>query len=172
MGSSTLTFGLSLIQLVLWMSFPFRLPQLLSIHTGQRLKITVRNQQAMAYHISSKSIEKFEIKTTQKLPLSHTTTTLNEGTGHSNCYQYIQFSGVYHQTKFERNRPVNVPMQANAKALFDTITDVGFSPLDINQTIRWTDQTNKSHQHVKFNSNRFTALKDNWHIIFYYLASP
>ena len=39
--------------------------------------------------------------------------TLNgEGQSHSNWYQIVQFSGVYHHTKFERKQSVYVQMQA------------------------------------------------------------
>ena len=42
--------------------------------------------------------------------------TLNEGQGHINWYQAIQFSsGVHHCTKFERKQSVNVLMQAKRK---------------------------------------------------------
>ena len=46
------------------------------------------------------------------------TVTLNEGHGHSHCYQTIQFNGAYQHIKFERNQPVNVWMQANVKDCF------------------------------------------------------
>ena len=39
--------------------------------------------------------------------LSHTSMTLNEGQGHQNCYQSIQFTAVYHYAKFERNWWIN-----------------------------------------------------------------
>ena len=35
------------------------------------------------------------------------------GKSHPNLYQTIRLSGFYHHTKFERNRSVNVQMQAN-----------------------------------------------------------
>ena len=37
-------FGLNLVQFICWISFPFRLPQLLCIHISQFLKIRVRNR--------------------------------------------------------------------------------------------------------------------------------
>ena len=43
----------------------------------------------------------------QKL-ISHITVTLNEGKGHSNCYQNVKFSGLYYHTEFEINHSVNV----------------------------------------------------------------
>ena len=33
---------------------------------------------------------------------SQTTVTLNEGQGHANWYQNVEFSGLYHHHKFEK----------------------------------------------------------------------
>ena len=75
--------------------------------------------------------------TGQKFPLSPMTVTLNEEQVHSHWYQTIQFSGIYHHTKFERNRPVNGRMQANIFVclfvclfvyIFNKITKGGSSP--------------------------------------------
>ena len=63
-----------------------------------------------AYQIQSKLFEKFARKRVQKFLFSHTIATLNEAQGHSHWYQTVQVSGIYHHTKFERNRPVNVQM--------------------------------------------------------------
>ena len=37
-----------------------------------------------------------------------------------NVYQNVELNGPYHQTKFERNRSVNVSIQANIKVFFKT----------------------------------------------------
>ena len=42
----------------------------------------------------------------------HTTVTLNEGQGHRNWQQTVECSGLDHHNKFERNRSVNVRIQA------------------------------------------------------------
>ena len=39
--------------------------------------------------------------------------TLNEGRGQLNRYKTTQLRSVFHHTKFEKNRSVNVWMQAN-----------------------------------------------------------
>ena len=44
---------------------------------------------------------------------SHATLTFNEGQGHSNWYQNIEFTSFYLHTKFERNWSVIVQMDAN-----------------------------------------------------------
>ena len=51
----------------------------------------------------------------QKFLVAHTTVALNGSQGHLNWYKIIQFSVVYHLTKFERNWSVNVQMQASVK---------------------------------------------------------
>ena len=59
-----------------------------------------------ANYISSKLIEKLARKWVYKFSLSHVTVTLNEGQGHSNRYQSIHCSSVYHHMEFDRNQSV------------------------------------------------------------------
>ena len=55
----------------------------------------------------------FMRKRAQKVLLSEMTVTLSENQGQSHWHQTIQFSDIYHCTKFERNWSVNDRMQAN-----------------------------------------------------------
>ena len=73
-----------------------------------------RNQQTVARDwILSQLKAKFARKWVWKFLISHTTVTLNEDQL-SKPYQNVEFSGLNHNTKFERNQPLNVQIQANA----------------------------------------------------------
>ena len=37
--------------------------------------------------------------------------TLNDSQGYEHCYQNVEFTGLYHQTKLDRNRSENVRIQ-------------------------------------------------------------
>ena len=69
------------------------------------------------HQISSTSIETFARKREHNSLLSHISVTMNEGQDHSHWYHTMRSSSVYHHTKFEINRPVNVQMQADVKTL-------------------------------------------------------
>ena len=43
--------------------------------------------------------------------------TLNQGQGHTNQYQNVKLSSIYHQTKFEQHQFINIWMRANIKFL-------------------------------------------------------
>ena len=44
----------------------------------------------------------------QSFSISHTTVTFDEGQGHPNRYQNVEFSGPYYHIKIERNRSVSI----------------------------------------------------------------
>ena len=64
--------------------------------------------------ISPKSIYKFARKWAQKFLLSHAAVTLNEGQGHSNQFQTIQFNGIYHHAKFIKKLVCKYPQASQS----------------------------------------------------------
>ena len=48
--------------------------------------------------------------------MSVKTVTVDEGQGYANWYQNVESNDVYHHVTFERNRSVNVQIQANNNA--------------------------------------------------------
>ena len=43
-----------------------------------------------------------------KFSISQTVVAFNEGQGHPNWYQNVELSDLYHHTKLERNKSINV----------------------------------------------------------------
>ena len=85
------------------------------------------NKQAVATHwISSKLIGIYVRKWAQKFFICHTTVTSNEGQGQPNWYQNVDFNGLCHHTKLERNWSVYVWIQATIEGFSDNITEVAF----------------------------------------------
>ena len=81
------------------------------------------NKQVVAtHHIASHLTAKFPRKWTPKFFISHTTVTLNDGQGHTNWYQNAEPSSLYHHTKFQRYRSVNVSIPANVKAFSNDLS--------------------------------------------------
>ena len=61
---------------------------------------------------------KISQKTDEEVLIPQINVTLNQGQGHPNWYENVEFSGPYPYTKFERNQSVNVWIQANVNVLF------------------------------------------------------
>ena len=62
---------------------------------------------------SPKSTVKVARKWTPKFLISQTTVILNESQGHPNWHQNVELCDLYDHTKFQRNRSVNVRIQAS-----------------------------------------------------------
>ena len=95
--------------------------ELSPLNTGHVKQIEHELQQTKCLwhcYILFKSTAKFVKKWEQKLLLVHNTVILNEGQGHSNQYQNVEFSILYHHTHLEQNWFVNVQTQANVTFLF------------------------------------------------------
>ena len=81
--------------------------------TNKKVQVWTHEHIEHAYYSGSQSAMKFARKCAHKFLLSHAPMTLNKGQGHSNWYQTMHLSGVYHQTKFEINQFVDVGMHTN-----------------------------------------------------------
>ena len=63
------------------------------------------------------STDKFARKEVQEFLMSRTIVTLNDRQGDPNTLTNIEFCGLYHYIKFERNRSVNVLIQESIKVV-------------------------------------------------------
>ena len=80
--------------------------------------VSTHEQGVAACCVSLKSVEQFTRKRAQKFLISHTTLTLHADQGHPDWHQNVEFSCIYHYTKFERIRSINGRMHANVKEVF------------------------------------------------------
>ena len=67
----------------------------------------------MAAWMPSKSTEIFVRQKVQKFFLSCNPVSLNQGQGHLDYFQTMEFSSIYHQSTFELHWFLNVQMYAN-----------------------------------------------------------
>ena len=104
-------------------------------------------------------IEKFACKLVPKFFISNTTVTVNEGQGHPNWCQNLEFWGFYNRTMITQNCSENVCIQAN---IIVFVCLVGFLFYSINSPFKKNKQTKQNHiiEHWLNNTTWIYGLKD------------